>query len=97
MKKEEFIEEVGRILKERGESYGGAVEVHQDIADMWTIILGFPVSPANVANMMIALKLIRNSNQPKDDNWLDIAGYAAIGMECTTQSNVVNYEDFTRE
>ena len=97
MKKEELIEETGRILKERGESYGGAVQVHQDIADMWTIILGYPVTPSHVTMMMIALKIVRNSNKVKDDNWIDIAGYAAIGAECTDETNVLRYEDYTHD
>ena len=96
MKKEELIQETARILKKRGEAYGNAFNVHQDIADMWTIILGYPVSPAHVAMMMIALKIVRNSNRVADDNWIDIAGYAAIGAEIV-DDNIVNIENHLKD
>jgi len=35
----------------------------------------------DVANMMILFKVARNSANSKDDNWIDIAGYAACGGE----------------
>lgn len=37
---------------------------------------------SDVANMMILLKIARGANgKPKEDNWIDIAGYAACGGE----------------
>lgn len=40
------------------------------------------ITPKDVANMMILLKVARNATgKGKMDNWTDIAGYAAIGGE----------------
>jgi hypothetical protein len=97
MDKHEFINQVGEILKTRGEAYGDARMLHQDIADMWTIITGNPISIHDVPMMMIALKLARNSYKIKQDNWADIAGYAAIGAELLDEDNVVPYDRYSKD
>lgn len=44
----------------------------------WDIVIG----PADVAAMQALLKLARvASGNPKNDNWIDCAGYAACGGE----------------
>lgn len=44
------------------------------------------VSAPMVADMMIALKLSRNTHMRKLDNYMDIAGYAACGHHCCSAS-----------
>ena len=40
------------------------------------------VTPTDVANMMVLMKVARNaSGVYKEDNWIDICGYAALGGE----------------
>lgn len=40
----------------------------------------FKVTPSEVANMMAAMKIARTADNPyHEDNWIDIAGYAACG------------------
>lgn len=97
MDKQDFVKEVGEILKKRGEAYGDARTLHTDIADMWTIITGNPIMPDHVPMMMIALKLARNSHKISKDNWADIAGYAAIGAELLDDDNVIHYDNFTKD
>ena len=42
------------------------------------------LSSADVAAMMIMLKVARVRNgKAKDDSWVDMAGYAACGAECS--------------
>ena len=46
---------------------------------MWSIIFENEVTPNQVALAMIALKITRQMNTNKRDNWVDIAGYARVG------------------
>lgn len=69
----------------RGASYGPPGEhfqrtcdaIHSLLPDLW---LRKP-TPADWAKMMIADKLSRDAEQPKEDNALDVAGYAACLAE----------------
>lgn len=70
------------INGERQGSYGNPEDSFAVIAQMWTAYLGRDLSSADVANMMVLMKVARNANGVyKDDNWIDICGYAAIGGE----------------
>ena len=72
----------GLINGDRAETHGDADDMHAVIAEMWSAILGFSVSPMRVALMMAALKLARASQNPDHaDNWVDAAGYIALAGE----------------
>jgi hypothetical protein len=66
------------ISLDRRADYGPAVKSCKDIADMWSLIMQKKVSSRQVALMMIALKVIRETHRHKDDNLIDICGYAAL-------------------
>ena len=52
------------------------------MAAYWSAHLGTPVSRSDVAVMMIQLKLARIKTSPEHaDHWIDVAGYAACGVE----------------
>lgn len=69
------------VCKDRADEYGDMESNFDDIADLWTVYLGVKVERRDVANMMILLKVARNSTPGHRDNWVDIAGYAACGAE----------------
>ena len=69
------------VCGERAEAYGNLEDNFSGIAAFWTFYLGFNVTAHDVANMMILLKVARNSTSGHRDNWVDIAGYAACGAE----------------
>lgn len=70
------------INGERQGTYGDAEDSFQIIANLWSAYLNEDILAEDVANMMILLKVARNSNGVyKDDNWIDICGYAALGGE----------------
>jgi len=70
------------INGDREGTYGKPEDCFSIIAKMWTVYLGIGVTAEDVANMMILLKVARNSNGVyKSDNWIDICGYAALGGE----------------
>jgi hypothetical protein len=60
----------------RQEDYGSPEDSFKDIADLWSAYIGYPFSPIEVAHMMILLKVARNGHAYKEDNCVDIAGYA---------------------
>jgi hypothetical protein len=67
---------------DRAKDYGDATESFTRLGMMWTAILGQPVTAAQVAMCLAALKLSRLSQTPNHrDSWVDLAGYAALGAE----------------
>ena len=64
------------IYGNRQQEYGPAKENFQNIADLWSTILGIPVTPDQVALCMIQVKVARLIRTPDhEDSWVDIAGY----------------------
>jgi len=65
--------------EDRSRDYGHPLINHQRIAAIWNVqlagILTAPITPRQVALMMIGLKLAREANTPKRDNLVDVAGY----------------------
>ena len=66
----------------RAKEYGPARKNHERIAQIWSIILEQDITPEQVVACMVGLKLARLSEDiTKDDSWVDIIGYAALGGE----------------
>lgn len=75
------------IVEERGQSYGDATTLFNQIAKRWSLTLGVQVSAEQVVLCMLDLKLARLSNDPTHvDSMVDVAGYAAVLAEVTKQS-----------
>ncbi len=69
-------------LKDRAATHGGLEDSFTQIADLWSVRLGVPVTPEQVAILLVDLKTVRAWGNPRHaDNWVDIAGYAACGGE----------------
>lgn len=80
------------VCRDREDQYGEPENNFKTIADMWTAYLRAAgvieqhsdgvVEPHDVAAMMCLLKLARiATGVSKTDNWVDLAGYAALGGE----------------
>ena len=75
------------VMKDRQNDYGTPESNFGTIANYWSIYLqslGYAVAlrPHDVAAMMCMLKIARIATSPvKEDNWVDLAGYAANGVE----------------
>lgn len=66
----------------RQENYGSPEQNFARIAAFWTLYLQRHITPADVAIMMVLMKTARLQNNVKhEDSWVDIAGYAANGVE----------------
>ena len=81
----EFINKASEIITgERAEQYGDATTSFQNIADFWSVYLsrimgsGVMITPRNVADMMILLKISRTVTDFHEDSYIDIIGYAAL-------------------
>lgn len=90
MNRNDILDTSKKIINgERQGTYGNAENSFAVIAGFWSVYLHKPISPADVANMMILMKVARNSSGVyKEDNWIDICGYAALGGEI--QGNYYN-------
>lgn len=75
------------VTGDRNQAYGSPTQNFQNTADIWNVLLGHKlkdgevITATEVATLMIGLKLARTVAQPKRDNFVDMAGYAACGWE----------------
>ena len=80
------------ITGDRNKAYGSPTQNFTNTAEIWTALLrhklraGEQIEPAEVASLMVGLKLARTVGQPKRDNWVDMAGYAGCGYEAQIES-----------
>jgi len=81
------LEDAIESVYDRSDIYGKPEDSFRTIAEMWNSYLSAEeidpnITPHDVANMMILLKVARNAggNYHKD-NWVDIAGYAECGAK----------------
>lgn len=79
------------ITGDRNVTYGSPTQNFTTIAKLLTsrfehkLKPGEKITAADVADIMILVKVARNIAQPKRDNWVDIAGYAGCGYETTLE------------
>lgn len=72
---------------DRQQDYGTPEDSFSKIADLWSAWmsddeLAIEFSAVDVAIMLALLKIARiSTGHAKDDNWVDLAGYAACGGE----------------
>lgn len=87
------------VCGDRDKQYGSPEDSFERIARFWSVYLHKDLSACDVANMMILFKVGRNiTGEPKLDNWVDIAGYAACGADCQFPNLITDQkqEDDTR-
>ena len=74
---ESILQKAESLVKgDRGKNYGQAIVDFSRTARLWTALKDVEFSASDVAKFMIAVKLSRETNRPKRDNRVDIAGYA---------------------
>lgn len=88
MTREKILEAAKKcVCGDREQDYGSPEHNFQTIANLWTdyfqgkgIMVQF--EPHDVAAMFALMKIARIAGgHAKDDNWIDLAGYAACGGE----------------
>ena len=73
------------IHGDRAKDYGDVKVNHQQIADMWSVILSKKITADQVLKCMICVKLSRlNKTSDHVDSIVDICAYAALLGEVVT-------------
>jgi hypothetical protein len=82
MTRDEILQTAQALINgERASEYGDAKQNFQDIADLWSVFLGRKITRQEVAVCMVLFKCARLMNSNKEDSWVDVCGYAALGGE----------------
>ena len=91
MNKSEILKTAENIVNgDREKQYGKAEDNFNTIANLWADYLSAKneptdIEPKDVAAMLALLKIARiATGHAKEDNWVDLAGYAACGGEIET-------------
>ena len=90
MKRKEILETAASyVTVDRETQYGTPEDNFKTIANLWNAYIGVEVVDSHdVPIMMCLLKIARiASGQIKDDNYIDLAGYAACAGEITDTYN----------
>lgn len=90
MTRKEILEKAINIVSvDRDKQYGSPEDSFALIAKYWETYLGFTgITSKDVAVMMILLKIARIQNgKDHEDNWIDLAGYAACGGEIESEKH----------
>ena len=91
--RERCLDEAKRIVcTDRNEQYGEPENNFDVISEYWAAYLnskykvGVPLDSGDVAHMMVLFKMgrITTAKAYKEDNYIDMAGYAACAMESAT-------------
>ena len=82
------------VMGDREQDYGSPESNFELIANLWSAYLDFDITAVDVAMMMSLLKVARvKSGRTHEDNFIDLAGYAACAGEIATNEE----ERTTRE
>ncbi|WRH62023.1 MAG: DUF6378 domain-containing protein [Fuscovulum sp.] len=82
MNRREILAKADELIHgDRQAHYGTPQENFARIAAGWSVILGKPVTPEQVALCMSWLKIARLVNGPHDDSYVDGAAYLALAGE----------------
>lgn len=85
MTTEQILETALGVIRDREQTHGNKREVLNQIARLWRAYLGVPVDAAQVATMMVLLKIARSQNgEMNPDDYIDAVGYAALAGEART-------------
>lgn len=96
MNRKEILEAATKcVCGDREQDYGSPENNFRTIAELWAAYIkgkcvarnvDVDIFPEDVAAMLGLLKIARiASGHAKDDNWVDLAGYAACGGEIESE------------
>jgi hypothetical protein len=82
MKAEQFLEHAANVVGRRRSTYGQPIDLFEQVAARWSLVIGVKLTPAQAILCLIDLKLARLTNDPRHlDSITDIAGYAGCLAE----------------
>jgi Domain of unknown function (DUF6378) len=78
MRAEDLLAHAAAVVAARRSTYGQPVDLFEQVAKRWSLVLGIELTPAQAILCLIDLKVARLVHDPKHlDSITDIAGYAA--------------------
>lgn len=81
-RKECLEKAIQTTCEDRNNEYGEPEDVFNLISALWSVYFNMQISPLDVSNMMIMLKIARSKFNPSHlDNYIDMSGYAACAYE----------------
>lgn len=79
---DDLLKFAGATVAQRQAEYGPPADHFEKVAGFWSLILGAHITPNQVVRCMMAIKLARlNHDHQHVDSWVDLAGYASIGLQ----------------
>ena len=76
------------ICNDREGQYGTPEDSFNEIAKLWSPYIDKPLTAKDVAVMMCLFKIARiKTGRFKEDNWVDLVGYAACGAEVEAEND----------
>lgn len=79
---EYFMKEAAKTLSQRGMDNGydaGQERSAAAVADMFNSMYpGFDLTEEHIWSIMLSVKLVRNARKPREDNIVDLIGYAGL-------------------
>lgn len=76
------------VSGDRARTHGDKFQNHMNIATLWTAYLGVPVTPLQVAQMMVLLKVARTKGGSLNrDDFVDAAGYSGVAAEIADKAD----------
>ena len=75
MQIKKLSKELEKIRKLKADEYGPFSKKMQNIADIWTVLVGKKIRPHQVALMYAAAKIVRANNEYKYDIYIDAINY----------------------
>lgn len=83
------------VTVDRAATHGNAADGFGLIAAYWSAHLDATVTATDVATMMVLLKCARAKANPEHmDNYVDMAGYAALAGEMAEESQLMTYQEY---
>lgn len=82
------IEETARSIVENGrrDAYGHPLDNFENIAYLWSFIVGRVLDAEQVGLMMVLLKIARQKHTHQDDNFVDAIGYLIATYEARLEA-----------
>ena len=76
---ESILSEAERLVGgDRNLAYGDGVVEWNKIADIFSTMTGKRITASEAVTLIMIMKLVRECNNPKRDNLVDLCGYALI-------------------
>ena len=82
MRAEQLLEHAADVVGRRRSTYGQPIDLFEQVATRWSLVIGVKVTPAQALLCLMDLKLARLTHDPRHlDSITDVAGYAGCLAE----------------